>query len=79
MSKRAVRRHHRDRLKCRRKYYHGRGSGPTDAPITEEFLGRMVDTPTPCSCQMCRNPRRSAWYKVEEKLTMQERRALLDD
>lgn len=29
-----------------------------------------------CSCQMCRNPRRSTIYSGLEKLTMQERKAI---
>ncbi|PMS14143.1 hypothetical protein FNF07_06110 [Trinickia caryophylli] len=27
-------------------------------PKTEVQLGRLIDTPTPCSCWMCGNPRR---------------------
>jgi len=35
---------------------------------------RFRDTGTPCSCNMCRNPRRRTYYSSEEKLTLQERR-----
>ena len=33
-------------------------------------------TPTPCSCDMCRNPRHSKYYNSITKLTMQERKDL---
>jgi hypothetical protein len=34
-------------------------------------LGRLIDTPTPCSCWMCGNPRR--FFKTD-RLTVWERR-----
>lgn len=39
----------------------------------ENNVRRMTDTPKPCSCSMCGNPRRKAW-KPNEKRTLQERR-----
>lgn len=36
----------------------------------------MSDNPTICSCQSCRNPRRSIFYKGKSKLTVQERKAI---
>lgn len=36
---------------------------------------KLSDHLAACSCQMCRNPRRSTWHSGSERLTMQERRA----
>lgn len=60
---RQQRRHHRERLKKARSGHWGgiAGNGKAD---------QVVDTPTPCSCWMCGNPRR---YFGEK--TIQERRA----
>lgn len=62
---RALNRHHRARLKRSRRYYWGRDlvQGPP------RQLGRVIDTPHPCSCLMCGNERAHAGR------TMQERRA----
>ena len=35
-----------------------------------------ADTPKPCSCDMCGNPRRSRFNKGRNKLTQQEQRHL---
>jgi len=80
-SKRAVRRHHVQRLKHRRRHYWGYGSPshgylsscPTEMDGTQ--LGKVVHTPHPCSCPSCGNPRRHSWFKIE-RLTLQERKAL---
>jgi hypothetical protein len=61
---RAEKFHHRQRLIARRRHYFGRDL--TDEP---RHLGRVVNTPTPCSCIFCGNARLSAG------MTMQERRA----
>lgn len=66
--KRAERRAHIERLKRKRRTYYG--GMHADSP---QRLGGLIDTPTPCSCQMCCNPRRSKWGP---HLTMQERRAM---
>jgi hypothetical protein len=60
MSKRAIRRHHIERLKHNRKNY---GTVVTwyDGVSAEELEGKVsfaVDTPCPCSCHMCGNPRK---------------------
>ncbi|GAK58658.1 hypothetical protein U27_05632 [Candidatus Vecturithrix granuli] len=60
--KRAIRRHHRERLKKKRRWHFGR-------ILTEDEQGKVVDTPTPCSCSLCGNPRRHF-----HELTVQERR-----
>lgn len=63
MSKRAERRFHTQRLKKNRRTHWGR-------KITEKELSFVVDTPTPCSCHMCGNPRKHWGEK-----TPQEKRA----
>lgn len=49
---RAQRRHHRERLKRARRVYWGR-----ERRLTERQLGIAVNTPKPCGCMVCRNPR----------------------
>lgn len=66
--KRALRRHHTARLKRSRRFHWGR-----DLAHELKSLAKAVNTPCPCSCWMCGNPRR---YFGE--LTRQERRRLLD-
>ncbi len=82
---RAQRRHDRERLRKKRQYYWGYGRKPgwigwppKDSRGQIQFMsarnaGMIVDTPTPCSCYMCGNPRRKAW--ADEILTIQERKA----
>lgn len=64
--KRALRRHHAARLKAARRFYWGR-----DIRHDAKLIGKAIDTPTPCSCWMCGNPRRYG-----NELTCQERRAI---
>lgn len=65
---RAVRRHHVARLKVKRRHY---GYGDSQSgPLSTKHAGSVVNTPRPCSCWMCGNPRR---YFGEP--TMPERRA----
>lgn len=59
---RAIRRAHAERLKKYRRNWWG-------SSLASKHLGKVVDTPTPCSCWMCGNPRR---YSGER--TIQERR-----
>ena len=61
--KRALRMHHVARLKKARRYYWGQ-----DIRRDVKALGKVVDTPTPCSCWMCGNPRRTS-----NEVTLQER------
>lgn len=51
---RALRRHHRERLKATRRFYWARGAGPR----SDKTLGMALSTPAPCSCTLCGNPRR---------------------
>lgn len=52
MMKRALRRHHYQRLKRKRRAYYG-GYGRH----REEAQGKLAATATVCSCWMCGNPR----------------------
>lgn len=66
---RALRRHHRARLKKARKFYWGRGGrAEFDFGWTARSLGQVIDTPCICSCPMCGH------YRDTEGPTVQERR-----
>lgn len=67
---RAIRRHHRERLRAKRRFHWGRDLS-TEPP---QNIARAINTPTPCSCWMCGNPRR---YFGEQ--SVQERRANQED
>ena len=80
---RAQRRADRVRLKEKRQYHWGYGhknDWGRDAERGEicymppKVAGSVIETPTPCSCEMCRNERHSAF--ADNPLTMQERRQL---
>lgn len=59
ISKRAIRRHHRERLKQKRRSYWMAFDPYCDYPIVNnERVVRLINTPTPCSCDLCGNPRR---------------------
>lgn len=65
MSDLGKRRHHEERIKAKvRGYYVCRNRQ------TPKVIGRHAQTPKPCSCEMCGNPRR---HFAEP--TIQERRA----
>jgi hypothetical protein len=64
--KRALRQNHVVRLKKARGFHWGR-----DIRQDAKALGKVIDTPTPCSCWMCGNPRR-----YFNEATLQERRAI---
>ena len=80
---RAQRRHDRARLKKKRRNHWGYGRdgwrsychvGINEMP--KDVAGMVVDTPTPCSCYMCGNPRsKKSWASGLEKITIQERKA----
>lgn len=61
-----LRRHHVARLKAARRSHYGR-----DIRHDAKSLGKVVDTPCPCSCWMCGNPRR--YFK---EITRQEQAAI---
>lgn len=64
-NQRAIRRTHTERLRRARRKWWGRD-------LTDDEKARVVDTPTPCSCWMCGNPR-----KYFGERTIQERKAIL--
>ncbi len=72
--KRAIRRHHRSRLKRKRRYHWGR-----DLINEPKILAVAVNTPTPCSCWICCNIRRNKWLPEKERLTRQELKFLLKE
>ena len=61
---RSIRRHHRDRLSYNRKNYHRMDF---EKPNTAEVVARYIDTPTPCSCMLCGNPRRRWGQKTHKE------------
>jgi hypothetical protein len=71
-NKRAVRRHHRERLnrRCRRVLRYFEHSG-WSAETIRFYINKRRDNMQCCSCHMCGNPRRK-WDEV----TMQEKRNL---
>jgi hypothetical protein len=62
-TKRALRRHHKNRLinKMRRTLWWGRYREFESEAERREWLRRVVDNRKNCSCTMCCNPRRSPW------------------
>lgn len=76
MSKRALRRHHKERMRAHvRRLLHRFWSDCIN--VTEEDIERWTrmraDNYTLCSCLMCRNPRRSRGFNPA--LTVQELRS----
>jgi len=76
---RAQRRHDRARLKKKRRNHWGYGhqGWRGHEVMSKATAGMVVETPTPCSCYMCGNPRRAHWANVWEILTIQEHKAYL--
>lgn len=75
--KRAIRRQHRERLLKNRKQI--LKSWGYFQEIPEKILKKLIDTPKPCSCPGCGNPRNSGWVTGVHSLTMQERKFLEQD
>lgn len=68
---RALRRHHRQRVKNNRKHYWNAGSK------SDVAIGKMVKTPCLCSCCMCMSPRKlygnsKVGLKISEIRKMQD-------
>jgi hypothetical protein len=59
---RALKFHHRDRLKRNRRFYLG-----IDMLSESKYLSMVVNTPAPCSCPMCGNNRRYEGKSINEK------------
>ncbi|MFK7969671.1 MAG: hypothetical protein AB8F95_04850 [Bacteroidia bacterium] len=69
LQKRAVRRHHRKRLKAKRKQYWGAEHDVTHSP---RKLGMLVNTPCVCSCHGCGNPRKNWKEETPHERRMHE-------
>jgi hypothetical protein len=67
---RAERRHHTDRLKHNRRFYHG-----SDLSRDPVQLGRTVTTPATCSCAGCGNPRKFNGERTVQELREMQRGA----
>jgi len=72
---RAQRRCDYARLKKVRANYWGYGTSSYlgDRYMQPRTLGLSINTPSPCSCWMCKNPRKV--WKGKENITIQERKA----
>ena len=85
MSKRAIRRHHYQRLKRKRYQWWDICRAPApwisaelrpelcryqwwDGDIDNETAAFLVNTPTPCSCFACGNPRRHFGEKTRQEI-----------
>ncbi len=78
MSKRATRRHHYHRLKEKRIKQNYWGFGTWRNGFDDSQVGIAIDTPKPCSCYMCMNPRHNAWAPRKDRITRQELKAEFD-
>ncbi len=68
MRTRAERIAHRERLKVNRRYYWGQDLLFEKNNCTKS----IVDTPTPCSCWVCGNPRKFFNQKTLKELSFEE-------
>lgn len=66
---RAIRRHHRNRLKRKRKKYYGR-------TLTGRELGKVVTTPQVCSCWLCGTQRKTEGDTVQERKLIETSRVI---
>lgn len=71
---RAERRHHHHRMLEKVKTYGYYQYEWSDEEKKKLHQKKTAENRKPCSCEMCCNPRRSAWNK--EKLTMQEMKSI---
>ena len=73
-TRRAKRRHHHSRMLERVKHFSLYNYFWSDETEKEQHQKRMAENRKPCSCHMCGNPRKH-W----KELTIQEKRAIIDD
>ncbi|MFZ2172374.1 MAG: hypothetical protein WAW61_22400 [Methylococcaceae bacterium] len=59
---RALKFHHRQRIKNNRRHYFGR-----DLSNEPKYLGLVINTPTTCSCVTCCNWRKTEGITIQEK------------
>lgn len=66
---RAIRRHHKSRMKAKARFVAGviwrYAAGDTQHLGVVEGMVRNADHLKSCSCEMCCNPRRSGWRKAK--------------
>jgi len=62
---RSIRRHHYQRLKKQSKLY---WYGTIKNPVENNRLGKIAETPHPCSCIGCGNPRRHFKQQTKREL-----------
>ena len=78
---RALRRHHKYRMKAKAKFVAkriwGRGSLELSSDEVVVQATKNADHLAACSCEMCRNPRRSRWRRAKGK-TRKELQAAKD-
>jgi len=65
---RALRRHHKIRLNKKRINYYTRGFYEKNRVDVEHQTLKFVDTPKPCSCWMCGNPRKHWKEETRQEL-----------
>lgn len=74
---RAFRRHHSARMRTgayrKLSYWRDPFTTPEDDWL-DWYICRNYNHLAKCSCSMCRNPRTNRWSKLQEQLTMQERK-----
>ena len=64
---RSLRRHHNERLKSKRKDYHG-----WNGDSTPRIRGIYLNTPAPCSCWMCGNERKYFGNRTRKEILQLE-------
>lgn len=74
---RATRRRQKFRMKSRARKIASEIWGNSGLPEVVKNLVKNCDNLKKCSCEVCRNPRRSKWAKRADKLTRQEKIAEL--
>jgi len=82
MSKRAIRRSHYLRLK-KKQLKRLKNDWYSINHLNEEQLNAnaafLVNTPKRCSCSMCCNRRSDKWLPKKERLSIQERKELINE
>lgn len=62
---RALKLHHRERIKKNRRFYFGR-----DLINEPRYIGMAINTPAPCSCLGCGNDRQYEGMTRKEKISV---------
>ena len=75
--RRALRRHHKERMKAKARHICTKIWREKNLSVIKR-LTKNADNLKMCSCEMCRNPRRSGWYKGKRGWTLKEIQAEKD-